>query len=252
MHTKLIVRNLSKSFGKARVLRFVDLEVSNGEIVGLIGPNGAGKTTLLNAICGTIPIDAGTRLFGEFDLAGLSHHRIAQLGIGRLFQDVRLFPRATVLENVLIGFRGQRGERLRDALFAYSRVAVNEEQNVAATHKIFETLGIKLPLDNLAATLSYGEQKLLALARLLALDAKLLLVDEVAAGLSVPMRHKIAKLLRQLGEGNRGIILSEHDLTFVSETCTRVCVLSEGHILTTESPKEILKSGAIRQLLYGV
>jgi ABC-type branched-subunit amino acid transport system ATPase component len=252
MQTKLIIRNLSKSFGEARVIRSADLEVSNGEIVGLIGPNGAGKTTLLNAICGTILIDGGTRLFGEVDLARLSPHRIAQLGIGRLFQDVRLFPRATVLDNVLIGFRAQLGEHLWGALFAYSRVASNEERNVQAALQIFETLGIKLPPDAPAVTLSYGEQKLVALARLLALDAKLLLVDEVAAGLSASMRHNIAKLLRQLSEGNRGIILSEHDLTFVSETCTRVCILSEGRILTTDSPKEILKSGAIRRLLYGV
>jgi len=114
------------------------------------------------------------------------------------------------------------------------------------------TLGKKLPLDIPAETISYGEQKLVALARLLALDARLLLVDEIAAGLSVPMRHKIAGLIRQLAGENRGVLVSEHDLAFVSETCTRVCILSEGRVLTVDSPGEILRSRVIRRLLYGV
>lgn len=250
--TKLTVQDLSKSYGKARVIERIDLEVSGGEIVGLIGPNGAGKTTLLNAICGITPIDTGSVSFNGLSLIGLSPHAIAQLGIGRLFQDVRLFPRATVLDNVLVGFGAQAGERLWNVLFSHSRTASDEERNTQSAINILKTLGIKVPMEVAAETLSYGEQKILSLARLLALDANLLLVDEIAAGLSISMRHKVAGLIRQLCKEHRGILLSEHDLTLVSEICTRVCVLSERRLLIADSPKEILRSGVIRRLLYGV
>jgi branched-chain amino acid transport system ATP-binding protein len=250
--TKLTVQDLSKSYGQVRVIEHINLEVSSGEIVGLIGPNGAGKTTLLNAICGITQIDTGSVSFNGLPLTGLPPHRIAQLGIGRLFQDVRIFPRATVLNNVLVGFGGQAGESLLKVLFSHSRVISNEERNVQSAITILKTLGIKVPLEATAERLSYGEQKILSLARLLALDAKLLLVDEIAAGLSISMRHKVAELILQLSKGNRGILLSEHDLTLVSDICTRVYVLSGGRLMIADSPKEILRSGVIRRLLYGV
>jgi|ERR1043165_327358 ABC-type branched-subunit amino acid transport system ATPase component len=247
---RLILRNVSVSYGRTQALRSVDLNASEGEILGLVGPNGAGKTTLLRAISGLVKVREGTIALDGVICSGFSATRIARLGIGHMFQDLRLFSNASILDNVLLGFPTQYGERAMQAIWSPSRTEEREKFNSQAALLILERLGIRSSPEITAASLSYGDQKLLALARLLAMNPHVLLIDEIAAGLSLPLRNQIATLIRELGRG-KVVILSEHDLMLVAETCTRICVLRQGCISLDVHPQEILGTDQLRRLLYG-
>jgi ABC-type branched-subunit amino acid transport system ATPase component len=248
---RLQIEGLSHSYDGVSVLERVDLGVSEGEVVGLVGPNGAGKTTLLNAISGFIRFRAGTVFLNGNKIGGLPPHRIARLGIGRLFQDIRLFPRLNATNNVLIAFQRQRGENPMYSIWASSQVQEIERRNLASAIEIAHTLGIGFD-DGRAEVLSYGEQKLLAVARLLASGARLLLLDEMSAGVSSAMRPKLAAALRNLASSGCAILLCEHDLAFLADVCSRVSVLDGGRVVANGAPREILDGAFLRRVLYGV
>lgn len=248
---RLRIEGVSQSYNGVRILKDVDIEVRGGEVVGLVGPNGAGKTTLLNVISGFIPVDSGRILLNGNDLKGLPPHHVAKLGIGRLFQDIRLFPRLNALDNVLIAYPHQRGENPLYAVGARAQVEAAERSNQVAVSETLRSLGIKVG-DVPAEVLSYGEQKLLAIARLLALGARMLLLDEMAAGVSDAVRPQLARALRHAVSGGCGVLLSEHDLPFLAEVCTRVCILEGGRVVADDSPTPVLKGDLLRRVLYGV
>jgi len=246
----LTLDNVSVAYGATTVLHSIRLAISTGEIVGVIGPNGAGKTTLLRAISGLINTQAGTIALDGVPRTAFSASQAATLGIGHMFQDLRLLPRATILDNVLLGFPNQYGDRLVQAVCSPSRTKQTVDQNTEEAIQILEHLGIKASRNATVESLAYGEQKLVALARLLAMNSNVLLMDEIAAGLSLPTRRSLAARIRELGQ-NRIVVLSEHDLVMVEEACTRICVLKAGRVLFDVSPQEILGSERLRDVLYG-
>jgi ABC-type branched-subunit amino acid transport system ATPase component len=248
---RLQIDGLSHSYVGVRVLKNVELGVSGGEVVGLVGPNGAGKTTLLDAISGFIQFDKGTVSLNGSEIGGLPPHRIAQLGVGRLFQDIRLFPRLNAVANVLIAFRDQKGENPLFSICSSAQVRNTERGNLMLAREVVHTLGIDFP-DGRAEVLSYGEQKLLAVARLLVSGAKVLLLDEMSAGVSAGIRPKLTAALRHLGSSGCAILLCEHDLAFLADVCSRVAVLNGGCVVANGAPRDILNGPFLRRVLYGV
>src|SRR5579862_2105583 len=205
---------LYKSFGGVRALDAFSLQFPVGASVGLIGPNGAGKTTLLNVLSGLIHPDRGHCYLEQHELTRLAPYQIAELGIGRTFQEVRFISELTVLENVLLARRHQRGEHLFNAFF---RIGVAKGETENRTHALnwIQFVGLEEVMNELAGQLSYGQQKLLSLASCLALDSTILLLDEPVAGVHPAMAEKILDLLSKLRDAGKQIIFVEHDIASV-------------------------------------
>jgi branched-chain amino acid transport system ATP-binding protein len=219
----LAVESVSKRFGGMEVLMEVSLEARSGEITGLIGPNGAGKTTLFNIITGFVRADTGTVRYGSQVLSGRSPDDIARCGVVRSFQDVRIFSRLTGLENI-----GVASGRREDMSRAYQFLV-----------DVGRATGNPIPLAAGAGLLSFGNQKILSLARCLAVGAKALMLDEPAAGLHDVGREVVAAFLRSLRAAHIAVLVVEHDMRFVMATCDRIFVLSAGRILASGTPREI-------------
>jgi ABC-type branched-subunit amino acid transport system ATPase component len=186
-----------KSFDGVRALADVSLEFPSSGIIAVIGPNGAGKTTLINVLTGFLRADSGRSFLGERKLTGLAPHKIARLGIGRTFQDLRLINLVSVLENVMLARPNQKGERLLPALFRFG-AAVEEKRNHEEAMRLLRFVELADKANELAGELSYGQQKLLTLACCLATKARILLLDEPVAGVHPEMVEKILGLLSEL------------------------------------------------------
>jgi ABC-type branched-subunit amino acid transport system ATPase component len=240
----LRVAELCKSFGGVKALNGISLTVREGSITALIGPNGAGKTTLFNAICGFLPIDSGTMWFGGQRLDGLGPCKAARLGIARTFQDLRLLRRVPVLENVMLSFQHQAGEgALRGLLGWHAR----REEHVRAemAWSLLEFVGLLDKSHDLGESLSYGQQKLLTVACCLAMDAKLLLLDEPVGGIEPGMSQKILDLLRQLRARGKTIFLIEHNIEAVKEVSDTVVVLDEGRRIAEGPPGVVMQDPVV-------
>jgi ABC-type branched-subunit amino acid transport system ATPase component len=208
--------------------------------VAIIGPNGAGKTTLINVLTGFLRADSGKSFLGERELTRLAPHKIARLGVGRTFQDLRLISQVSVLENVLVARPNQKGERLLPALFR-NGVATEEARNREEAMRWLKFVGLADAANELAGELSYGQQKLLTLACCLATDARILLLDEPVAGVHPDMVEKILGLLRQLREQEKQIVFIEHDIASVRRVADSVVVMDEGKIIAKGKPGEVLE-----------
>jgi branched-chain amino acid transport system ATP-binding protein len=238
----LEVRGLSKRFGGVAALKGVDLEVREGEIVGVIGPNGAGKTSFFNCITGLVRVDEGTVLFrdGHVKLNGLSPDRILEAGVARTFQNLRIFRNMTLLENVSIGFHARTGANLFDALLHTRRHNVEEKKVFAKSAELLAVVGLDRHGDELAGNLAYGDQKRLEIARALACEPKILLLDEPVAGMNSTEKLGIADLVRRIRK-DRGlsILLIEHDMRVVMPLCDRIAVIDEGAKIAEGRPEAI-------------
>jgi branched-chain amino acid transport system ATP-binding protein len=232
----LEVMGLHKSFGGNRVLKGVSFSVEEGEMVGVVGPNGSGKTTLINIISGVLKQDRGRVLLGGTPLDGLPPHRRARLGVGRTFQITRLFGNLSVLENVLVPIR------FGSPLQATERIA----------EEILDLVGLLELREKPASSLSLAQRKRLELARALALRPRLLLLDEVFAGLNPPAVAEIVSLLRKLN-AERGItmILVEHVLRALFQLTRRVLVLSGGVLIFDGKPEDMGKSDEVVRAYLG-
>ncbi|RLJ71241.1 amino acid/amide ABC transporter ATP-binding protein 1 (HAAT family) [Hydrogenivirga caldilitoris] len=232
----LEVRDVHKSFGGNHVLKGVSFSVGEGEVLGIVGPNGSGKTTLLNVISGILRQDRGSLIFEGRDIGFLRPSARAKLGIGRTFQVTRLFSNLTVLENVLVPLH------YGSPLPAGRRVAEELIELVGLSHKIREK----------AASLSLAQRKRLELARALALKPKLLLLDEVFAGLNPVSIREIVELLARLSS-DKGItlILVEHVLKALFQLTGRVLVLSEGKLIFDGSPEGMVKNPEVIKAYLG-
>jgi branched-chain amino acid transport system ATP-binding protein len=220
----LEVRGLSKSFGGLKAVRDVDLDVSAGAIVGLVGPNGAGKTTCFAMIAGFIPPDAGSVRFLGTDITRAKPHTICAAGMVRTFQITQPFAGLTVLENVMVG--------------AYHRLASRHEAASRAT-EVATRLGLGALLDRPAESLTVAMRKRLELARALATQPKLLLLDEVMAGLNPAEISEIVALIRAIRDGGVTILLIEHVMQAVMALAETVTVLNQGAVIATGTPREI-------------
>ncbi|WP_272850334.1 branched-chain amino acid ABC transporter ATP-binding protein/permease [Paracoccus seriniphilus] len=234
--TALSAQNLIMQFGGLRAVDDVSLQVAPSEIVGLIGPNGSGKTTCLNMLSGVIAPTSGTIRRGEVELTGLSSPDVAEHGIARTFQNIRLFSDLTVRQNVLAAALSTKGGR--DA--------------AARTHAALERLGLTGKAMEDAGTLSYGDQRRVEIARALACQPSILFLDEPAAGMNREETQDLMNRLRDLaGDLGLGILLVDHDLHLINQLCTRIAVLNEGHLIAEGSPDEIRKNPAVIEAYLG-
>lgn len=252
MSVILEAHRLSRSFGGLRAVNAVSFAVEEGEIFGLIGPNGAGKTTLFNLMTGLTPVSSGTFTFRGTQLTGLPPHRIAGLGIGRTFQNIRLFKGLSALENVKIsqhtrtvtglfgGIIGSKTSRLEE-------IAVEEKG-----WEILKLVGLADRATEIAANFSYGEQRRLEIARALALDPKVLLLDEPAAGMNAAEKQSLTAFIREVRDlYNLTIVLIEHHVPLVMGLCDRIAVLNFGELIAVGSPEEVQKNPAVIEAYLG-
>jgi len=241
---------LSKSFDGVRALAGVTLEFPASGIVAVIGPNGAGKTTLVNVLTGFLRADSGKSFLGGRELTGLASHKIARLGIGRTFQDLRLINLVSVLENVMLARPNQKGERLLPALFR-NGVAAEEARNREAALRWLKFVGLADATNELTGELSYGQQKLLTLACCLATEARILLLDEPVAGVHPEMVQKILGLLSELRGQGKLVVFIEHDIAAVREVADLVIVMDEGKVIAQGKPAEVLEKPEIIEAYVG-
>jgi ABC-type branched-subunit amino acid transport system ATPase component len=242
----LQIQNLSKSFDGVQAVQDVSLSIQAGKITSLIGPNGAGKTTLFNVVTGFLQADHGTVKFKDHPLNSLSPWRIVRAGVARTFQNLRLFRKLTVLENVLLGIKGQRGEQFLNALFQFSHNSTDHTRSVKRAEELIDFVGLSTHRNELADNLSYGQQKLLSIACCLAGDPELLLLDEPVAGVQPEMIKKIEGLIKELVEKqNRTVFLIEHDIDFVLRISDTVVVMDDGRKIVEDKPESIRNNSAI-------
>ena len=234
----LEARGCSKSFGGLLAVSDVDLDVDEGEIVGIIGPNGAGKTTFFNCLTGLEQPTAGTIAFLGEPLRGRPDE-VTRAGIARTFQNIRLFPNMTALENVLVGEHSRIKIGVLSAILRGPRYHREERRAEDRARELLTFVGLGKLGDDLAKNLSYGDQRRLEIARALGTDPKLLLLDEPTAGMNAAETAGAVDLVRRIQAQGLAIVLIEHDMRFVFGLCDRVAVLVQGRKLTEGTPDEV-------------
>ena len=228
----LKIKNLNKSFGGLKAVNNVSLEIDKASITGLIGPNGAGKTTLFNTIAGLYAPDKGKVYLEEKNIAGLKPHELFNMGVLRTFQIAHEFSSLTVLENLMMVPGNQRGEKLIYALFGDKTVKKEEEEIRAKAIEVIEFLNLKHLTQEIAANLSGGQKKLLELGRTMMVEANLVLLDEVGAGVNRTLLNEISDAILRLNkERNYTFFVIEHDMDLIEKICDPVIVMAEGSVL---------------------
>jgi branched-chain amino acid transport system ATP-binding protein len=246
MHPLLQLDNLSKRFGGLVAVDRVSFDIRSGEIFGLIGPNGAGKTTLFNLITGLIPASSGVLQFQDQRLNGLPPHRIAACGLARTFQNLRLFGELSALENVQIGRHLLTRESLGASLGRSPQSHLAEQQTREAALDLLALVGLGDLAQQQARTLAYGDQRRLEIARALALEPKLLLLDEPAAGMNPSEKHALSDLIRSIRQRfDLTVLLIEHHVPLVMGLCDRLAVLDFGRLIALGTPEAVRQDPAV-------
>ena len=247
------VRDLNKTFGGLVANRNIDFSIPRRGIVSLIGPNGAGKTTLFNQISGYYQPTSGTIVFDGVNIVGLAPNDVAELGIGRTYQNIRLFADMTVLANVMVGRHARLKSQWYEVILGLPKVRAEEEETRAHARRLLELVGVPRRYEReLAKHLPYGEQRRLEVARALASDPKLLLLDEPTAGMNpgetARMTEFIGKLRDDLG---LTILLIEHDMKVVMGVSERITVLDHGEKIAEGTPEEIRTNPQVIEAYLG-
>jgi branched-chain amino acid transport system ATP-binding protein len=236
----LDIRSLSKSFGGLRAVSDFDMTVPTGGLYGLIGPNGAGKTTVFNMVTGLYVPTSGQILYQGQDLSGLPPHKITRLGIARTFQNIRLFQNLTVLDNVRIAFHTHSGYSLVEAITRLGRFSRQERGLTERAQDFLAVFGLQDRQLEIARNLPYGEQRRLEVARALAAEPKLLLLDEPAAGMNPTESETLMGLIRFVREEfSLTILLIEHQMRVVMGICEWITVMDFGQVIARGTPDEI-------------
>ena len=242
---------LSRRFGGVVALKRVDFEVKDGEIVGLIGPNGAGKTTFFNIATGLLPPSEGWIQVSGRVISGLPPHRITALGVARTYQNIRLFDRMSVLENVMVGLHRHFGASPVGLVFRSAGARGEEARARDRAGYLLEYVGLGGLDSALASSLPYGHQRRLEIARALATEPRLLLLDEPTAGMNPQEKRELGELIRKLNREGLAILLIEHDMKVVMATCHRVAVLYHGEKIADGPPEQIRKDRAVIDAYLG-
>lgn len=239
MSVILDVQRLEKNFDGVKALADFSCSVQDGEILGLIGPNGAGKTTFFNIVSGFLAPESGEITFKGNGITRIPPHRITNLGISRTFQNLRLVRQISVLDNVLLSFQQQPGEKLRNVFFNWRQSQERENENRKEALALLEEVGLAQKADDPAEELSYGQQKLLSLVCCLAMRSDILLLDEPVAGIAPEMTERILETIHGLPAKGKTVILIEHNLNAVMQVCDRVVFMDAGAKVSEGTPKEV-------------
>ncbi len=247
----LSAKSLAKHFGGIKAVKDLTIDLRRGEIVGLIGPNGAGKTTAFNLLSGFLRPTGGTILYRGRDLTALKPHEVVAAGLARSFQDLKLFTKLSVVENILVSLPGQPGDRPLDVYLRPGLVRRVEGENVVRALEIASFVGLLAKADEVAANLSYAEEKLLGIARLLATGADVLLLDEPLSGLDTVTVERICGVIRDLARANKAVCIIEHNLEVIRGVCDEIVFIDEGRVLTKGPPDTLMRDRELAERYFG-
>ena len=248
----LRIEHLTKFFGGLRAVYDVDITIMPGQLVGLIGPNGAGKTTIFNMITGLYIPSAGDICLDDQSVIGMEPHEITRKGIGRTFQNIRLFPNMTVLDNVRVAYDPHAGYSMPDAILRNGKYSQKEKELTELAQDFLGIFHLENIQDELPKNLPYGAQRRVEIARALACNPHLLLLDEPAAGMNP---HEIVELMDLIGfireRFNLTILLIEHQMKFVMGICEDITVLDFGTVIARGNPKQIQENPLVIEAYLG-
>jgi len=247
----LEIRNISKNFGGISALTDVSLTIKEGEIFGLIGPNGAGKTTMFNIITNMYAPSGGDILFRGETITGISPHKITYRGICRTFQNIKLFQQMTVLENVIVGRHSRSSAGVLSSVLRMPSQKREEEELMKKAEELLNLVGLASHMHMIAENLSYGQQRRLEIARALASDPKLLLLDEPAAGMNEKETDSLYDLIKEVQKRGVTVLIIEHDMPLVMKLCDRITVLNFGEKLAEGTPDEIQNNDSVVEAYLG-
>ena len=247
----LKLSNVSKSFGGLSVLQDVSFKVPEGQVFGLIGPNGAGKTTVFNLITGLLAPDGGAIDFSGNSLVGVKPHQITRLGLGRTFQNIRIFKEMTLIENVVVGMHAHLSYGVPGWLFSLPGFRAQERQARERAHELLVWVGLDAKAHATADNLSYGDQRKLELARALATQPKLLLLDEPVAGMNSAEKLALMGVITEIARRGFTVFMIEHDMRFVMGLCERIAVLNFGKIIAEGTPEQIKNNPDVIEAYLG-
>ncbi|MGV8049758.1 MAG: ABC transporter ATP-binding protein [Anaerolineaceae bacterium] len=248
----LRIRDLVKSFGGFSVINGISCEFPAGKISSVIGPNGAGKTTFFNLVTGFIMPDSGKVFLGETDITKMPPHKIVALGMTRTFQLVRVFPRLSLLDNVLLGYLDLPGNSLMSAIFYTKRDKAKYSAKKAEARAMLDYVGLSKYENAMANDLSYGQQKLVEIARALVSKPKVLLIDEPLAGLNVVMIDKMLTLLDDIKKNGKTVILIEHNIDVVKQISDQITVMNFGKVIASDIPAKVINDPLVIDAYLGV
>ena len=248
----LVINNVSKFFGGLAAVSNCSLKIKKGSITGIIGPNGSGKTTLFNLIAGNLKANDGKVLFNEENITNIPSYELFSKGLLRTFQIAHEFTNLTVLENLMMVPGNQTGEKLLNALFNREKFRKEEEKIRKKANEVIEFLNLKHLSNELAGNLSGGQKKLLELGRTMMVDAKLVLLDEVGAGVNRALLKDLGTAILKLNrEKGYTFCMIEHDMDFISRMCDPVIVMSEGSVLFEGTSEQIKKNEKVIESYLG-
>ena len=246
------VERLVKRFGGVTAVNDASLQIDRGSITGLIGPNGAGKTTLFNVIAGSFPPTSGRIWLEDDDITGLAPHELFHRGVLRTFQIAHEFSTLTVRENLMVVGARQSGEALISAWFAPRKVAAEERALREKADEIVEFLGLTHVVEELAGNLSGGQKKLLELGRTMMVDARIVFLDEVGAGVNRTLLNTIGDAIQRLNrERGYTFCMIEHDMDFIGRLCDPVIVMADGSVLAQGSAEEVKRDERVIEAYLG-